>query len=488
MSEGPLTELVAIGAQNIDLITDDPKSSIFQDPITKITNFSKASFAIHHKGKADWGSTVKFNIERKGDLLSTIYLVLNLPSISIADIKTNDASKKNQLSSDLRVAWTNILGYAAIEKATISIGGQPIDEQSGEFMQLISDMHDDWNRFFMLGHDGIMNKPSTQIDSQTIYVPLKFWFTQNINKALPLIALQHHKVEIEIKIRKFEELVNVFRVVKDESGSTTLIHSNEKLKKKSIKNSHLDCTYIYLSPEERKLMAEKEHKLLITQSQERKYNVRNKTVELDFNHLVKEIFFFIQPKQNLDEGEIFNFSGKLNFPPAKFNDLKYQNTSNSTNLKTNQIPPVDILEKNTPGITKINLASDLWDDIPQTHYLKRARILLNGRERVQWKDHKYFYYVQPYENFKNPNKHHYYTYSFSANSRSLGNYGGCNFSRIDNAQLQLEFNTPITKRVSRNSNSEVTIGDISDGILSVYAHNFNFLIIKGGMAGLQFNN
>ena len=32
MSEGPLTELVAVGAQNIDLITDDPKSSIFQDP------------------------------------------------------------------------------------------------------------------------------------------------------------------------------------------------------------------------------------------------------------------------------------------------------------------------------------------------------------------------------------------------------------------------------------------------------------------------
>ena len=75
--------------------------------------------------------------------------------------------------------------------------------KSGEFMQLISDMHDDWNRFYMLGHDGIMNKPSTQIDSQTIYVPLKFWFTQNINKALPLIALQYHKVEIEIKIKKF---------------------------------------------------------------------------------------------------------------------------------------------------------------------------------------------------------------------------------------------------------------------------------------------
>ena len=487
MSEGPLTELVAVGAQNIDLVTNDPKSSIFQDPIKKITNFSKASFAVHHKGKADWGSTVKFNIERKGDLLSTAYLVLNLPSISVADIDTNIALKKNPLTSDLRVVWANVLGYAAIEKASISIGGQLIDEQAGEFMQLISDMHDDWNRFYMLGHDGVMNRPSTYIEGQSIYIPLKFWFTQNINKALPLIALQHHKIEIEIKIRNFENLVNVLKVVKDESGSTTLIHTSHKIKKKSIKNSHLDCTYIYLSPEERKVIAEKEHKLLITQSQERKYNIRNNTIELDFNHLVKEIFFFVQPKQNLDEGEIFNFSGKLKYPPAKFNDIQFQNTSNKTNLKTDENPPKDILEINT-GMKKINIAKDLWDEIPDRHYLKRARILLNGNERVQWKDHKYFYYVQPYENFKNPNSHHYYTYSFSANSRSLGNYGGCNFSRIDNAQLQIEFNKPINKKVSRVSNSTVKIGDNSDGILSVYAHNFNYLIIKGGMAGLQFNN
>ena len=487
MSEGPLTELVALGAQNIDLVTTDINKSIFQDPVKQITNFSKASFNIYNKGKADWGSTITFNIERKGDLLSTVYLVLKLPSISVADISNINPLKKDPLTSDLRVAWSNILGYALIEKASISIGGQLIDDQSGEFMQLISDMRDDYNRFFMLGHDGIMNKPSTSIEGQIIYIPLKFWFTQNINKALPLIALQNHKIEIKIKIRNFNEVVNVFQIVKDEDGSTTIIHSDKKIKKKSIQTSHLDCTYIYLSPEERKALAEKEHKILITQCQERKYNIKNNTVELDFNHLVKEIFFFIQPKQNLDEGEIFNFSGKLKIPPSKFNQDKYENTSNNTKYKTDELVQKDIIEVNSK-IKKINLSIDLWKEIPARHYLKRARILLNGHERIQWKDHKYFYYVQPWENFKNPNTSHYYIYSFSANSRSLGNYGGCNFSRIDNAQLQLEFNKPITKKVSRISNSTVTIGDMSDGILSVYAHNFNYLIIKGGMAGLQFSN
>lgn len=470
MSEGPLTELVAVGAQNIDLITDDPSHSIFQDPIKKITNFSKASFNMHHKGSSNWGSNIIFNIERKGDLLSTSYLVLELPSIGVEDLDTNINLLKDPTSSDLRVVWSNILGYAAIEKAILKIGGQVIDEMSGEFMQLITDMHDDWNRFYMLGHDGTINRPSTHIDGQTIYIPLKFWFAQNINKALPLIALQHHRIEIEIKLREFNELTNVLRVVRDENGSSMLIHSDIPLKKKDIKNSYLDCTHIYLSPEERKHVAEKEHKILITQCQERKVNTNNNTVELDFNHLVKEIFFFVQPRNNLNEGEIFNFSGKLNYPPAKFNNVEYD------------------IDDDNPSIKTIKLSKDLWDELHQSHHIKRARILLNGHERVQWKDYKYFYYVQPYENFKNPNEHHYYTYSFSANSRSLGHYGGCNFSRIDNAQLQLEYSKPVIKNVSRTSDSTVKLNDIGDGILSVYAHNYNYLIIKGGMAGLKFNN
>lgn len=470
MSEGPLTELVAIGAQNVDLITDEPAYSIFQDPIKKITNFSKASFNMHHKGNANWGSTMIFNIERKGDLLSTSYLVIELPTISVEDIETNEQPLKDFKQSDLRVVWSNVLGYAAIEKAIIRIGGQVIDEMSGEFMQLITDMHDDWNRFYMLGHDGTINRPATHIDGQTIYIPLKFWFAQNINKALPLVALQHHRVEIEIKLREFHELTNVLRVVRDENGSSMLIHSDIKLKKKDILNSYMDCTYIYLSPEERKHVAEKEHKILITQCQERKMNTNGNTVELDFNHLVKEIFFFVQPRNNLNEGEIFNFSGKLNYPPAKFNNVEYD------------------IDEGNPLVKTIKLSKDLWEELPSSHHIKRARILLNGHERVQWKDYKYFYYVQPYENFKNPNEHHYYTYSFSANSRSLGHYGGCNFSRIDNAQLQLEFSKPIERKVSRTSDSTVKLNDMGDGILSVYAHNYNYLIIKGGMAGVEFNN
>lgn len=468
MSEGPLTELVALGAQNEDLVSNDPNYSIFQDPIKKITNFSKSSFINHHKGQFNWGSTIKFEIERKGDLLSTCYLVLELPTLSVENLETPafaDPNDTNEVLSPYYVTWSNVLGYALIEKASIRIGGQLIDEQAGEYMQLVTDMRDDWNRFYMLGHDGVHNRPARRIDGQKIYIPLKFWFTQNINKALPLVALQYHKVEIEIKIRDFDQITNVLKLVQDENGTNTLIHTDIKLKKSPIKSSNLDCTYIFLSPEERKKIAESEHKILITQTQERKYNLNSNIFELDFNHTVKEIFFFIQSRNNLDEGEIFNFSGKLGYPSKKF-------------LKT--------IEYNDELIHPFS--KNIWDEIPKTHHIEQARILLNGHERVQWKDYKYFYYVQPYENFKNPNEHHYYIYSFSANSRALGNYGGCNFSRIDNAQLQLKLNKTTQRRVSAKTNTTLKMNKRGDDVLSIYAQNYNFLIIKNGMAGLQFNN
>ena len=109
MSEGPLTELVAVGAQNTDLVSDDPNYSIFQDPIKKITNFSKSSFINHHKGQINWGGSVKFEIERKGDLLSTCYLVLDLPTLTVNDLKIVGKADKNEVTSSYYVTWSKCI-------------------------------------------------------------------------------------------------------------------------------------------------------------------------------------------------------------------------------------------------------------------------------------------------------------------------------------------------------------------------------------------
>ena len=48
--------------------------------------------------------------------------------------------------------------------------------------------------------DDILNKPNLKIESEYIYIPLKFWFCNEINNPLPIIALQYSEIYLDIKI------------------------------------------------------------------------------------------------------------------------------------------------------------------------------------------------------------------------------------------------------------------------------------------------
>ena len=81
-------------------------------------------------------------------------------------------------------------------------------------------------------------------------------------------------------------------------------------------------------------------------------------------------------------------------------------------------------------------------------------------------------------------------YSFSANPKSDSPMGSLNFSRIENAQLQFTMNQnsknffkdnflPTSKHNQLNENNHNIV---------IYAVNYNYLVIKGGMAGLAYKN
>ena len=57
------------------------------------------------------------------------------------------------------------------------------------------------------GMDNTCLKPSSNnCKEMELFVPLQFWFCRNIGLALPLIALQHHSVRINLAIRDFDDL------------------------------------------------------------------------------------------------------------------------------------------------------------------------------------------------------------------------------------------------------------------------------------------
>ena len=66
MASGALTQLVAVGAQETNFLSNDAKDSIFNEPVKKINNFVKSTSSMQPLGGSNWGTTTKFKIERKG--------------------------------------------------------------------------------------------------------------------------------------------------------------------------------------------------------------------------------------------------------------------------------------------------------------------------------------------------------------------------------------------------------------------------------------
>ena len=93
--------------------------------------------------------------------------------------------------------------------------------------------------------------------------------------------------------------------------------------------------------------------------------------------------------------------------------------------------------------------------------------------------------MQNYENYQNTIKTHVYLYSFNIDPTKFTNNNGCNFSRLDNAQLQVEVQqNPFVV----NFNPNETYPLYNNFELVCYATNFNILVIKGGLAGVKYSN
>ena len=159
-----------------------------------------------------------------------------------------------------------------------------------------------------------------------------------------------------------------------------------------------------------------------------------------------------------ENGELFNFSNKMDYPT------------------------LDMFQKTGFKFSSFNASF-------KNHLLENARILINSYPRVDWKDFKYYYYLQNYENYRTKTEHLFYMYSFSANPKFKDPMGSLNFSRIDNAQLQFNLNADnVNDFKSSLPNNLASKADSSNFDIVVYGVNYNYLRIANGMGGVVYNN
>ncbi len=109
-----------------------------------------------------------------------------------------------------------------------------------------------------------------------------------------------------------------------------------------------------------------------------------------------------------------------------------------------------------------------------TNPISSSLLKLNGHERFSEQSNEFFNYLQAYETHRSTPKDGINLYSFAINPLEHQPSGTCNFSRIDNATLNLSFDTDVST--------------ISGNKLSIFTLNYNILRIMSGLAGMAYSN
>ena len=104
-----------------------------------------------------------------------------------------------------------------------------------------------------------------------------------------------------------------------------------------------------------------------------------------------------------------------------------------------------------------------------------AKLQLNGQDRFSEREGSYFDVVQPYFAHTRTPDTGINVYSFALRPEEHQPSGTCNFSRIDNATLQLVL-------------SNAAVEGTKTAKVRVYAVNYNVLRIMSGMGGLAYSN
>jgi hypothetical protein len=228
---GGIAQLVAVGAQDAHLV-GQPEISFFRSTYKRHTNFSQTVERQVIQGNVSNGGMSTIRFERKGDLLSYVYLVPN-----------DGSATQGYSAADWRTK---------IAKVELLIGGQVIDDQDSTYSTLIAPVLSATNSSKSVSGDlfGGAN------DSR--FYPLRFAFCENLQTALPLVALQYHDVELRITW-----------------GSAAATDKWD-----------VYANYVYLDTQEREHFASTPQNMIITQVQKATASL-TKIQELNFNHPVK---------------------------------------------------------------------------------------------------------------------------------------------------------------------------------------------------------
>jgi hypothetical protein len=298
----------------------------------------------------------------------------------------------------------------------------------------------------------------------------------------------------------------------DDTNNTTQSVTNAY--QQSLVAASLYIDYIFLDTEERRKMAQNPHEYLIEQLQftgDESVGSSSNKIKLNFNHPCKELVWVVQPDANVDycssleSGSVlyktlgaqpFNYTDAIDALPnavhafggetATSGDAGFVNASGVletpfagdvtaagtwAGLGITGTDQSALSDAGTFVLAETALDMHCWGENP----VVTAKLQLNGQDRFSEREGSYFDVVQPFQHHTRAPDTGINVYSFALRPEEHQPSGSCNFSRIDNAVLQLVL-------------SSGTVANVSTAKVRVYALSYNVLRVMSGMAGIAYSN
>lgn len=202
---GGLIQLAAKGEENMYL-TDNPQITWFKIQYRRHTNFSIEEIQQNFITTPNFGTKVFCNIGTKnGDLIYKINLVITLPEIS------QFYNLDQTIDKITKFRWCRKIGYAIIKQIDVSIGDKLIDRHYGEWLNIWTELYGKKDEYIdnMIGNvDELINYSSSK-KAYELIIPLRFWFCNYINNALPVVCLLHNDIKINLELNNLSSICNI---------------------------------------------------------------------------------------------------------------------------------------------------------------------------------------------------------------------------------------------------------------------------------------
>ena len=464
-------------------------------------------------GVGDFGQTLTFVIAKAADLMGPVDLVLDVDAASTPGLAVDAATSSAATVGSGGWAFVDEVGFAMIERATLSIGSNDIETLTGEQMQLRNElMTSDEMRLgyetvgkmgrqtgTITADNSVASKYRTRFISHVtastthstatpatvvtprhrLIVPLNFFFTRHVSQYFPLAAIAGcNDVRIQVKLRRTAELV--MRI--PGSSNAKLTYSTPQPK---IISSALRTHYVHVTGPEATTLMNMEHVRLMKlwQHNEKRFAAGEITeavntdhmleMDLQFLHPVTELIIVIRKQTDIDniggtntdkKCGYFQYHGDGEDPTVDADSDEALNV-NSIQVLLNQ---QDRHSSLTKGIPVDYLRHRLLPMLHSNSNAVQRHVVTLGTNSYDSND--FNYHMQGSKNI--------FVYPFSLNPEGSNPSGAVNFSKVSHAKLRLYVSSPDANGLGRSGKGGFRV--------DVYGTYYNWLQIKDGRALLSF--